>query len=448
MFLTLAELFKRAEPDQATAEENVFLVHPIQLSRWLDEAWAAARRAPLLGTELRSPFLGDDGIIDTLKLPTPQDAARLLLPSGIDLEETEEFSGVEGPTNFNGSSGEDPDDFGLLWHHLVYAYLIECTGVIEVFAEVLRRLVVGETLDALSLPAAEWARATEELFFREPPLFSIGGTESELRPYRRVNRRNVYWRMFGLDLPHSLPSRWPPGSSGDDQAWKQDTGTVNSGFRDKWTELLRQVWLGLENRRNETGPNPADATYVALLCRAIKDMLNMRRRGGLLAREEFVYVTVLSWFHLTLRTDTPIVQSLKADGTSPADRLAKIGQRVGIEPAPRARELFDLAEPVSALLRTIELGLFDDPVQAENLFSGTGTASDDMNNVINNWQSATGERVKDRPSGTVAPARPAQPLRVPSPGPVRPAAPAARPAVPVSAGAPSPNGQRSPVATP
>jgi hypothetical protein len=447
MFLTLAELFRRAVPDQPTAEENVFLVHPIQLSRWLDEAWAAARRAPLLGTEVRSPFLGDDGIITTLQLPTPQDSARLLLPSGIDLTETEEFSGLEGPTNVNGTSGEDTDDFGLLWHHLVYAYLIECTGVVEVFAEVLRRLVVGETLDALSLPAAEWARATEELFFREPPLFSIGGTESELRPHRRVNRRNVYWRMFGLDLPHGLPSRWPPGPSSD-QSWKQDTGTVNSGFREKWTELLRQVWLGLENRRNETGPNPADATYVALLCRAIKDMLNMRRRGGLLAREEFVYVTVLSWFHLTLRTDTPIVQSLKADGTSPADRLAKIGQRVGIEPAPRARELFDLAEPVSAVLRTIELGLFDDPVQAENLFSGTGTASDDMNNIINNWQSATGERVKDRPPGTVAAARPAQPLRVPSPGPVAPVAPAARPAVRVGAGAPSPNGQRSPVATP
>jgi len=264
MFLTLAELFRRAVPDQPTAEENVFLVHPIQLSRWLDEAWAAARRAPLLGTEVRSPFLGDDGIITTLQLPTPQDSARLLLPSGIDLTETEEFSGLEGPTNVNGTSGEDTDDFGLLWHHLVYAYLIECTGVVEVFAEVLRRLVVGETLDALSLPAAEWARATEELFFREPPLFSIGGTESELRPHRRVNRRNVYWRMFGLDLPHGLPSRWPPGPSSD-QSWKQDTGTVNSGFREKWTELLRQVWLGLENRRNETGPNPADAEHRVLL---------------------------------------------------------------------------------------------------------------------------------------------------------------------------------------
>jgi hypothetical protein len=71
-----------------------------------------------------------------------------------------------------------------------------------------------------------------------------------------------------------------------------------------------------------------------------------------------------------------------------------------------------------------------------------------MNNIINNWQSATGERVKDRPPGTVAAARPAQPLRVPSPGPVAPVAPAARPAVRVGAGAPSPNGQRSPVATP
>ena len=65
----------------------------------------------------------------------------------------------------------------------------------------------------------------------------------------------------------------------------------------------------------------------------------MRRRGGLLAREEFVYVTMLSWFHLTLETDTPDRPDLKADATSPADRLAKIAQRVGMQPAaavPRA----------------------------------------------------------------------------------------------------------------
>ena len=44
-------------------------------------------------------------------------------------------------------------DAGLVADHLVYAYLIECTGVFEIMAEVVRRLVVGETLDTLSAPS-------------------------------------------------------------------------------------------------------------------------------------------------------------------------------------------------------------------------------------------------------------------------------------------------------
>ena len=97
-------------------------------------------------------------------------------------------------------------------------------------------------------------------------------------------------------------------------------------------------------------------------------MMAMRRRGGLLAREEFVHVTTMSWFHLTLETDIPIVADLKAQATSPADRLAKIAERVGMAPAPRSRELFELADLMSALLRAIELGLFDTGRGAEALF--------------------------------------------------------------------------------
>ena len=69
-----------------------------------------------------------------------------------------------------------------------------------------RRLVIGETLGKLSVESHQWLRTTEELFFRDPPLFSIAGIVSEARPQARVNRRNAYWRMFGFDLPHPLPA--------------------------------------------------------------------------------------------------------------------------------------------------------------------------------------------------------------------------------------------------
>ena len=75
--------------------------------------------------------------------------------------------------------------------------------------------------------------------------------------------------------------------------------------------------------------------------------------------------------------------------------------------APRSYELFELADLMSALLRAIELGLFDRGEDAETLFleiAGNEGVRRDMNRIIDLWQSATGDRVKDRP---------AQPARVP-----------------------------------
>ncbi len=286
-------------------------------------------------------------------------------------------------------------------------------------AEVVRRFAVGETLNPVGIPATRWLRTTEELFFRDPPLYSIQGIVSEMRPDQRVNRRNAYWRMFGLEPPHPIPSRWSrPGLPAE--AWKQDTGGgVNSGFREKWTELLRQVWLGIENANNGIGPNATDREYVAFLATALRDMLAMRRRGAMLAREEFTYVSYLSYFHTTLETDTPIVIDLDARGPGPAERLEKIAAKVGMTPAARSRELFELAELMSGLLRAIELNLFSTGQQAELLYLNLGTNQAllrDMNRIIDLWQSATGDRVKDRASGT----RPQPPLRLPNPGAAAP----------------------------
>lgn len=432
MFLSLAKLFAEA----GGSREQVFLVHPIQLSRWLDEAWAGARLVPELpvgSTSANAPFLGNDAIIGALDLPAQPTPSPLLLPSGITVDtippDPDSWSERLGPPAAGG--------VGLLWHHLVYAYLIESTGAFEIFSEVVRRLVVGETLGTLSIEGAKWLRATEELFFRDPPLFSISGVVSEARPHARVTRRNAYWRMFGLDLPHPLPSL--RDGAGGQQDWKAHVGLVNADFRAKWTELLRQVWFGLENDKNTSGSNPTDPSYVSFLCEAIKDMLNIRRRGGLLAREEFVYVTVLSWFHLTLQTDTPIVKDLKAEATSPADRLSMIAQRVGMAPAARSRELFLISEPMSSVLRAIELGLFDDPTDASGLFDADEPLGVEMRDLINLWQSATGERVKDRPTGTGV-SLSSQPLRIPSPSAAPAPVTTRPPATPAPVGAAA-NGQ-------
>jgi hypothetical protein len=418
MFRSLAKLVAEGGGDR----EQVLLIHPVQLSRWLDEAWKGTRLVPELplGSTPTAPFLGDDLIIGAYDLPT-QIPPALLLPSGIDLGDAGLWTGDLGPP--------DPAGVGLLWDHLIYAYLIESTGAFEIFGEVVRRLVAGETLGTLSVEGATWLRATEELFFRDPPLFSITGVVSEARPYARVARRNAYWRMFGLDLPHPVPLQ--RDGTGGRQEWKDHVGLgVNTDFQAKWAELLRQVYFGLVNNTNTSGPNPTDPSYVSFLCQTLGDMMLNRRRGGLLAREEFVYVTVLSWIDLTLETDTPIVRDLKAEATSPADRLSMMAQRVGMAPAARSRELFELAPLMSAVLRAIELGSFDDPTAASALYEDGTPLSEDMRDLIDLWQSASGVQIKEVP-GVSGADRVGQPLRTPSPAPAsmppvpRPSPPAA-----------------------
>jgi hypothetical protein len=403
MFTTLAKQFFPARPDA------VFTVHPIQLSRWLDEAWTAARGAVVLDVQGNFLSVFPAEVIGAFDLPT-QAPPDFLVPSGINRQGTFEWNGK--PADFECAAPP--------WHHLAYAYLLESTGMLEIFAEVVRRLLVGESLGALRSPeAAAWLRATEQLFFGPAAPYSVTGVSSELRPYERLNRRNAYQRLLGLALPHEVPK--PYEGSGPLADWRAHTGTANTDFPQKWNELLRQIWLGIENRRNGSGPNPADPSFIALLCRAIADGMANRRRAGALFREEFAYVSMASWFHLTLTTkDVPVLAELQVSANNPAEQLAGLAQRVGMTPAARSRELFDLAEPMATVLRGIEIGLFSDQTGAAALFEEGSVLANDMADIINNWQSATGHRVKERPIGTTVTGS-GQPLRVPTPGVTAPA---------------------------
>ena len=431
MFRILASLF--ADPTLARVGvspapgDPVFATHPIQLSRWLEQVFAGGGIAawPSVGSQT---ITVDPDAIRRLQLPEGLRNSDLGINTGGLESGIRPPAGPGDPTPFvpNPPPALGIDRLPLPWDHLIYAYLVESTGIIPVFAEVVRRFSVGETLEAPSTTTLAWARATEELFFRDPPLFHVGGLTSVLRPDAAVNRRNAYWRMFGWDLPH-------PGPEG--QLWKRDVGAAaNTRFLELVSELLRQVWLGFENQRNTVGANPTDDTYIGYLCQTIGEMLRMRRRGGMLVREEFSYVSMLSWFHLTVETDTSVVNDLRATAGgagNPADRLAGIASRVGITLPRQTRELFDLADLLSPILWFIERREFDSAAQARTLYVSTGVTNpiaEDMLRLIDLWQSATGQRVKDLgvavrqslPGGsTVAPGsrpagRTAQPTRLPA----------------------------------
>lgn len=402
MFRTLARLLA----DSGFDTNEFFRIHPLQLSRWLEEAWAQGGQADWPGFDT-SPT----GV-------TPEVVARLQLPGGVNGGLLADLrSGIAVPGEFSDppATGLDPGA-ALPWDHLIYAFLVESTGVAEILREVVRRYVVGETLEAANDTTYSWVRATEELFFRDPPLFSITGTTSALRPDPLVNRRNAYWRMFGMDLPHV-----PPGIPG--QPWKSDVGaSANVRFGEVWIELLRQVWLAFVNDSNAVGANPTDASYIAYLCQTLSEMMGMRRRAGMLAREEFGHVVTMSWFHLLLETENNVVGDLQAGagaGGNAADRLARIAQRVGITPPRRARELFELADLVSPVMMFIEAGRFNTPSDAELLFrsgSPQPVVRDTMNRIIDLWQSATGLSIKEPGVRVVNGSSPssAQPVRLPS----------------------------------
>lgn len=378
-----------ATEEQTLASVNAVLsVYPLQLSRLLDEVWAAGGFTDTTWRTLLPTAVPIGNIAKT------QAPATLLATLGSGVRPTpgaptQPYVVPQPPlTQIMGTAP--------LWDHLMYAYLIEATGIFEIFSDVVRRYVVGETLPTPSPDSVAWVRSTEELFFRDPPLFSTSGAlTSQLRPDAAVNRRNAYWRMFGMDLPH------PVGRGVTGQPWKRDVGaTINVRFLELWNELLRQVWLGYENDTNTSGAKATDPSYVAYLCQTLSELLKLRRQGGMLAREEFANVSMMSWFHLTVEHDTSIVTDLKSTAGprgNAADRLAAIGARVGIAPSRQSRELFELADLMSPVLWAIELGLFNQSTQAETLYKhgSTNPVSTSLNRIIDLWQSATGERVKD-----------------------------------------------------
>src|SRR5215217_5214785 len=83
MFRNLARLLA------PRGRNDVFLIHPLQLSRWLDEAWASASTVPSFGvpTSARPPFISDVDIVDILDLPRPggnNNNTQEIAPAGID----------------------------------------------------------------------------------------------------------------------------------------------------------------------------------------------------------------------------------------------------------------------------------------------------------------------------------------------------------------------------
>lgn len=386
MFRQLAAALVPSTTSAQQAARQVLDLHPMQLSRFLEEVWATKAAPPFTGLanmEVPAPLVGPER--------TSGLAALLPAPPAV----------TTAPRTT------------VVWDHLIYAYMVENTRTYEIFRRVLEEYFYGETLGVPGTAAAHrWLRTTEQLFYRDAPPFQIYALTSWVRPDARAMRRNVYFRMFGMDLNHGTDDNRPYPYA--------RARASNTEFVVSFEELLREVWRAIENDNNQAGADPTDDAAIANLARRLFDMLTVRRQSGNLAREELAYVSAMAWFHLTLSFDSPIVQELKAEASSPEDRLLQIGERVGLPAHSRSGAYFRLADAMSLLLRAIEAGTFNTEQTAPLLYQPPpGGAQDTMQAIIRDWTIATGRDMKARKVSVSAPtptpiAAPARPIGAPA----------------------------------
>src|SRR5829696_3634462 len=281
------------------------------------------------------------------------------------------------------------------WDHLIYAYMVENTRAYEIFRRVAWELLHGERLgQPLSATTHQWLRTTEAVFFSDwaPVPFDL---VSRVRPDLTASRRNAYYRMFGVDLNH--------GADGGRAYPYEKPPVANRDFVATFEEFLRLVWRAIENETNTSGPRETDPEAIANLALRLQNMLNARRGGtanGLtLARDEFVHVTTLGWFHLTVDANTSVVTDLRAGGPSAEERLRLVGERVGIPAHGRSHSYFQIATAISMLLTEIELASYSTAALARNLYvlpAAGNPVRDNVLRVINHWSMITGRDMKAR----------------------------------------------------
>lgn len=284
------------------------------------------------------------------------------------------------------------DKRGILWDHLIYAYMIENTRIYEIFRRVLYELLHGEKIGTPTAESQGWLRTTEELFYRDTAPFTITSVDSHIRPDLRASRRNAYQRMFGMDLNHGAEDGKPyPYVKAE---------AANSEFVSTFEEFLREVWVGMTYVTATASSNPTDQSKIAELATKLHDMLRSRRQNGNLSREEFAFVSAMSWFHLTVEFDSPIVLALRADATGIEQRLFKIAERIGLPAHGLSKNFFHIADVISRILIQIERGDYNDSNAVPALYTPPSAPEAAMRTIISDWTAITGRDVKARKVAT------------------------------------------------
>lgn len=381
---------------------SLFTYHPLQIAAIL-EATVRNRynKAP---TQITSPFFPwpRETTYPLLKEPfvSGYDWSNPAVPQELPLLPEQVVLPIQQPRlgwgGMDPGSKTAPPSLWTNWDHLFYAYVIENTRLYEICRRVLDKYIHGGELETPSQASQLFWRNVEFLIYGDAMPSMFWTTSGRLRRDEQAERCSTYFWMFGIDLSHApqLAVEHPyakPAAS-------------NRDFIPTFEAFLREVWRGIVNSRNTSGANDTDAQVIATLAQRIFDMMQTQRQFGNQSREEFRAVALMSFLHLAVLYDSPMVLDLRAEASSPEMRLQKIAERVGLPAHPKSKPLFDLAGPLSFLMQSIETGKHNDYAGAQLLFQQIPTPtfiSRNAEEVIDQYTLATGHDLKALPVSVV-----------------------------------------------
>ncbi len=285
--------------------------------------------------------------------------------------------------------------------HLIYAYMMENTKMVQIFERILFLYQHGEDLTIPTVTGngktRKWIDNTHLLFYSNSP-YSVWNENSLLGSNFEAARRNAYYRAFGMDLNHGI------GEKGVQPVIYQRANHANLGFTELFESFLKQCWQMMINFNNTSNINTTDLVALQELANAIRNMLLSRRstENNLdnypvlnLSKIEYASVVMFQWFYHSLSYNSPIVVEMSAEAGTPAERLSRLGQRVGIPCHSKSSFFIDLAPLMATLLRLFELDEVDnDYITA--IANPTTRPYSLITSILNNYQLATGKNLKNQ----------------------------------------------------
>jgi hypothetical protein len=296
-------------------------------------------------------------------------------------------------------------------YHLIYSYLVENSRILQIFERVIDKYLHNEELGIAPPDVYQWFLNSERLFFGEGSTRSTN-IRSLLRINYDSNRRNAYYRLFGIDLAFGDIS----DASGGVFPYEKSK-TANQQFIPLFERYLSEVWQAYINARNTSGPNTADINNLVELATQLRELLIARRgiraptgtknayAATNLSLEEFASAMLVSWFTFIICDNTDVVTFLNCQSSSIGERLVKIGEKVGVPAHTKSQALFEMAGAAASVLNLLEAGGYlDASGSVQNMITSLEPGkipsldSDNMNYfllVIHNWEKATGHMIKN-----------------------------------------------------